>query len=88
MRGHLYSRATQQMHINAQAWGKIPARHEPVANAAALAVPPSPKRSRPNASSAQVAVPVSAPLPAGVFGVENIADIKVSNFQLEALDVW
>jgi hypothetical protein len=30
---------------------------------------------------------VSAPLPVGVFGVENIVDIKVSNFQWEALDV-
>ncbi len=81
----VYSRATQQMHINAQAWGKLPARREPVADATAVVPPPPSKRSKPNASAA---LPVSAPLPTGVFGVENIVDIKVSGKHLMYLVKW
>jgi hypothetical protein len=86
----VYSRATQQMQINAQAWGKIPSRQGAVADAAAAALPPPPKRSRPMtmASPAAVAVPVSVPLPAGVFGVENIVDIKVCGKHLMYLVKW
>jgi hypothetical protein len=87
----VYSLAIQQMKINAQLWGKFPAIPQIVPAATAAAVPLLSKRSRSTASSAQVAataVPVSAPLPAGVFGVENIVDIKVSGKHLMYLVKW
>lgn len=87
----LYSLATQQMKINAQSWGKLPEIHAPLA-AAAAAAPLHQTSKRPKAaaapSSAGGAAPAPVPLPSGVFGVENIVDIRVSGKHLEYMVKW
>jgi hypothetical protein len=95
----VYSLALQQMKINAQSWGKCPEIPQTVPAAAAfhlqhafdnVASKPASKRARPNsAASAAAPLPiVPPPLPLGVFGVENIVDIKVSGKHVMYLVKW
>jgi hypothetical protein len=82
----VYSRAKQQMAINAAAWGKVPAQVAvaPVVVAQPAARPVS-KRSKPS-SHASAAVPVQ--LPKDVYAVEQIVNIKVIGQHLMYLVKW
>jgi hypothetical protein len=85
----VYSRAKQQMAINAAAWGKVPAVHAQVAVAPVVAVQPAvrPASKRPKPSShASAAVPVQ--LPKDVYAVEQIVNIKVIGQHLMYLVKW
>ena len=74
------------MKINAEAWGKLPAPQANVVHVASVAVAqPSAKRPKPTVAAA-VAVPEI--LPPGVFGVEDIVDIKVRGKHLMYLVKW
>ncbi len=85
----VYSRAKEQMAINAAAWGKVPARHADVAMASLVAeqpaLKPAAKRQKPS-NIASVAVP--APLPKDVYAVEQIVNIKVIGHHLMYLVKW
>jgi hypothetical protein len=85
----VYSRAKQQMAINAVAWGKVPAVHAQVAAAPVVAVQPAsqPASKRQKSSNiASAAVPV--PLPKDVYAVEHIVNIKVIGQHLMYLVKW
>jgi hypothetical protein len=87
----VYSRAKQQMAINAAAWGKVPAVHAQVAvalvhsEAVQPASRPASKRQK-QSSHASAAIPVQ--LPKDVYAVEQIVNIKVIGQHLMYLVKW
>jgi hypothetical protein len=96
-----YSLAKEQMVMNAQAWGKLPASLELVANApvALFSVPAAllsqrtaPPSKRKNANVAPSlggeAAPVSGLLPPGVFGVEAIVLLYTSKSTGSTSCIW